>query len=417
MGPAAAARPRRAARAAFLLVGCGGVKLIGRPRKDRPSHDRPARPPRPPPRASAQAAAAGPAAHYRVFPYLVRSAGREADSCVESSHPRERFPLAPVVQDEGGAHGPRRYLVFPSRARLWAHVRALPPGARTMHEVIPGGCAQRIKLDLDVPGHALDALSDETLAACLGREYFPPGGAAAAPASAETEQLVLELLGEAPPGPPPPPPPAAEAPEAPGAPAGEDAAAKLQRAREAKMAAILDFILDALLAELYHLYYAVAPVAATRRDLAVADSSGATREGFKFSYHVLVLTHALADNEEAAGFTAWLAESLPAPIRGLLDRKVNSRLQHFRLALCEKPGSSRPKLLPRALAERLGTAAVGAEDTLVLAPPEMRVLPRLFALDAAADGGGGPRGAAPPAGGLRDRQCYKSEKERKLWVS
>ena len=200
----------------------------------------------------------------------------------------------PVVQDESDG---RRYLAFESRAGLWEYTRSLPAPQRCLHEVVPGGCAQRLKLDVDVPAHKLDAISLDTLRACLGDERVAL--LTAGRPDPGIESFIDELLGPA---------------EAPAA--AEPPAAALHRERAQKMEAILGYALDRLIDELYLTYYAIEDISTTRQDLIVAESSGLTSDGWKFSYHVIVAPYAVADNEEAQGFTQSFLEGLPGESRG-----------------------------------------------------------------------------------------------------
>ncbi len=148
--------------------------------------------------------------------------------------------------------------------------------------------------------------------------------------------------------------------------------------RDAKASAALNLIIDTFLHTLYSEYVAVDDVAATREDLAVSDSSGADGATWKYSYHGVVLPYAVADCEEAREFTAVVVAALPPLLRPLIDATVNKRLQNFRLAGNAKAGSARVKTFSPALARQLGTAAAAPDETMIVAPPGMRVLARIF---------------------------------------
>ena len=132
-------------------------------------------------------------------------------------------------------------------------------------------------------------------------------------------------------------------------------------------------------------------VSATRQDLVVFDSSGETRAGWKHSFHILVAPYAVANNEEAKGFTAGVLESLPRGVRALVDPQVNKSIQNFRVAGSTKPGSRRVK----KITTRYGTADLPRERTTVRAEPGTRILQRLRTEET-------PEGVVRLVGGGRD---------------
>lgn len=303
---------------------------------------------------------------YEVFRYLVRrDRGADDAEAVENRYSLATLASRPVVQDEGRGH---RYLVFRDRAALWAYIESLPTNERSLHEVVFGGSPQRLKLDIDVPAHKLDAISQETLRACLGSDRACAATAGTEPEpDPAAEGFLAELLDEM----SPEPEPKVAAPP-------ESAADALRRERDTKMAAILEFILDRFADELFMAYYALEDVTTTRQDLIVAESSGRTAEGWKYSYHVIVAPYAVPDNEEARELTRHFLDGLPEPLRRLVDGGVNKKLQNFRLALNSKPGAERFKVVTAATAAALGTLMVDPAETMISAPSGMRVLPRVF---------------------------------------
>src|SRR5579863_3022821 len=195
---------------------------------------------------------------YEVFSYLVsRDRGTDAAESVEDRYTLATLANRPVVQDE---HSGRRYLVFKDRKDLWEHIQRLPDDQRCFHEVIFGKQPQRLKFDLDVPAHKLDAISEETLRACLGEEKVIML-ASDDPPDPEIESMIDDLLGGD--------EDASEHPQ------GKDTAdAVLKRGRDRKMATILEYLIDRLVDELFMAYYAVEDVTTTRQDIIVAESSG-----------------------------------------------------------------------------------------------------------------------------------------------
>lgn len=74
----------------------------------------------------------------------------------------------------------------------------------------------------------------------------------------------------------------------------------------------------------------------TKKDFIVTDSSGPTEKGLKRSYHVILFTHAVKDNEEAKYITKLVCDKLPS-IK-FIDQGVNKRIQSFRLLGSAKNG-------------------------------------------------------------------------------
>jgi hypothetical protein len=288
------------------------------------------------------------------FQYLTtdsaRGAERGPDNTVGARFRRADLARRPVIRDELN----NKYLVFESRAEFGRWYRELPAPERACHEVVFGWAPQRLKFDVDAAAHKLDALSDTVLAAAL-----PPPD--------ELGEELAEFLGfDAPP-------------------------LTAEETRAARIRAIVGVLIEAILDELYIAYYAVEDIAATRDALAVTDSSGPTRDGWKYSYHVLVMPFYVADNEEAREFTDRVLERLPPPLRAFVDAGVNKSTQNFRLAGSAKPGTGRFKVPTAAFGTRL--VDDDATALLVTAPPGARVLARVYT-DA---GDSAKRAARPPS--------------------
>ncbi len=154
---------------------------------------------------------------------------------------------------------------------------------------------------------------------------------------------------------------------------------KLSHDAAAEIRAIMDRLIEAILDEFYEAYYGHVPAPLGRAGLAVTDSCGATPAGIKYSYHIVVVPHYVANCEEAREFTARVIERLPPAMRPYVDPDVNKRIQNFRLAGSAKLGSGRYKLATQAAAELFGTAA-GAmpHELLVRAPVGAPTLPRVY---------------------------------------
>ena len=334
------------------------------------------------------------------FQYLVRKDGRNGEETVEGRYARADLARKPVVRDELN----RKYLVFGSRDELFSWYRKVPAAERCWHEVVFGFMPQRLKFDVDMPAHKLDAIPDR----CFERgdsAVAEPWPEAAEPQAARvsTDDYLASILGgeaEAEAEPQPVPQPAdlidallqgfPEEPllavaeeEEPAAAAG--ATTEERPGRDAKAGFVVDELIEAVLDELHVAYYGIDDICPTRKDLAVTDSSGPTPDGgWKYSYHVLVLPYAVPDNEEASELTARVLERLPPAIRPFVDPGVNRRIQNFRLPESSKPGTGRVKRATPEAAARFGTAAgVPTEGLLVAASSGMRILQRAYTEDGA----------------------------------
>lgn len=333
------------------------------------------------------------------FRYLTRQgrgkapAERGPNEAVEARYKRADLVKRPVIRDELR----NRYLVFESRQEFLDWYALVPEAERCCHEVVFGFMPQRLKFDVDAPAHKLDALPEATLAAALQAaaetlidESSLPGDAAASRAD-DLGEYIEELLAGDPDEDPleailrAPTPDRAPTPAAAAAPPEE-------AARAAKIRAVVGLLIEAILDELYVGYYGVEDILPSREDLAVTDSSGPTATGWKYSFHIIALPYAVADNEEAREFTARVLERLPAPIRAFVDPDVNKKTQNFRLAGSAKPGTGRYKRATAEAARVFGTAAnVGLEDLFVTAPSGARVLQRVYTDAGAAAAGRGRR--------------------------
>ena len=282
----------------------------------------------------------------KEFKYLRPAAGRQDQDVVCANYSNSDLSVRAVVRDTSR----NCFLVFQDWPAFWAWRRAYA-GPACFDEVVFGWTPQLLKFDVDAPAHLVDALD-------------PPAAAGAA-SNADVAALFGFDLDEEDAG----------VPEV----ASADAAAAL---RSAKMDSAMSQILDAVLDELHAAYCGLDVVTATRDDLVVLDASGPAEGSWKYSFHVLVLLHAVANNEEAKGLTDRVLARLPAGLRPLLDAGVNKSVQNFRLPGSSKPGSARVLEVSTAY----GTAAVPHEVAVVRAAPGARVLARL--LTAAVEGGG-----------------------------
>lgn len=284
------------------------------------------------------------------FPYLKGGNGRDASEALgdhfrldELSASSGRF----VIRDE--YH--RVYRVFPSEAAFWSWRDTVPPSEQCFDEVIFGSFPQHLKFDIDAPSHKIDAIPIEVVRAFAGACAFKAEDQKALDAYVAN---ILDIDDDAPPEP----------------------HASPEAQRELKVDAIIGGLIDTILDEIQGAWFGLDDVAATRDDIIVAESSGPSGADYKFSFHLIVAPYAVANNEEAKGFTARVLDQLPAPIRALVDPQVNKSIQNFRL-----PGSSKPTAGPRrvkALTPRFRTADLPREESIIRARPSTRILSRLY---------------------------------------
>jgi hypothetical protein len=284
------------------------------------------------------------------FKYLVNK-DREYDRgspSVESVYSLDALVSRPVLRDELT----QRFLVFESRKELLEWYARVPEADRCFHEVVFGRHKQRLKFDVDAPAVKLDMIPDDV---------FSDLGSLCA----DGDSYISELLGED----------SAETSEA------EDITFARRAPRLSasdKALAVVSMLANAILDELYVAYYALEDLYPTREDLVVSESCGPTADGWKYSFHVLVLSWFVEDHVEAAEFTARVLSRLPPQVRGCVDTAVNKRVQCFRLEGSAKAGSRRYKRVSQELAAKLGTAVRPLDDLFVTAPRGARALPRVF---------------------------------------
>src|SRR4051812_24766641 len=121
---------------------------------------------------------------HETFQYLTSvgrgGAARAPGESVESRYDRKRLEGRVVVRDEYA----NLYRVFRSRGGFLEWYAGVPEAERCAHEVVFGHAPQRLKFDIDAPGHKLDA---HALSAFEGGRECARGGAdeAAGPSAEE----------------------------------------------------------------------------------------------------------------------------------------------------------------------------------------------------------------------------------------
>ncbi|GFR91538.1 BA71V-F1055L [Elysia marginata] len=303
--------------------------------------------------------------HARGFPFLKKGPGRAAADVLEANYRFDELETRPVIRDE--YH--RVYRVFPDWKDFWAWRDTIAPREQCFDEVIFGNAPQRLKFDIDAPGYKIDALSFSDVEAFTGKI----GGRAAPSATHhhyEHDDDISALL--------------ADFFDTEEAPAAKDElqpnAGRSADNRQAKVDGIIDGLIEVIMDELQSAWYGLDSVAISRDDIIVMESSGPSGGDWKFSFHLLVAPYAVANNEEAKGFTARVLAQLPAAIHGFVDPQVNKSLQNFRLPGSSKPNTGRVK----RITSRFGTAQAPREAAIVRASPrETCILTRLYTEESA----------------------------------
>ena len=293
----------------------------------------------------------------RGFHYLKGGPDRDTADVLEANYRLPDLRTRPVIRDE--FH--RVYRVFEDWADFWAWRDTVPPREQCHDEVVFGDMPQHLKFDIDAPGHKIDAITLSAVEAFAGTD----GGLDPATRQ-ELDVYVTALLSD-------------DSDEDDGK-AAPDPAAQSAAERQAKVDGLIHGLIEVILDELQGSWYGLDDIVTTRDDIIVMEASGQSGADWKFSFHLVVAPYAVANNEEAKGFTARVLDQLPAAIRELVDPQVNKSLQNFRLPGSSKPNTGRVK----QITTRFGTADLPREEAVIRARPGARVLARIFTED---DGG------------------------------
>lgn len=112
----------------------------------------------------------------------------------------------------------------------------------------------------------------------------------------------------------------------------------------------------------------------TKNDFIVTTSSGETDKGYKHSYHIILFTHALADNIEAKFITDNVISILPEEYKKYVDKTVNKSIQNFRILYSSKCNSNREKVICRDYKSYITPTLL---DTLIVPFKGIHVLDKL----------------------------------------
>ena len=321
------------------------------------------------------------ASNNRIFRYLFEGAGKNLEETVENNFTIEELKSSFVVRDEANAG----YRVFASSKKFWDWMYKLPKEEKCLHEVIFGTMTQRLKFDIDMMSDQIDMLPT-SIFQLIKHQKVPTGDACVIDAhlNQEMESFIDELLNDM--------PVSSDVPKIADIPADTSADTPADTSadtsadtpaipvisafeeRSEKVVAIINFLLETILDELYIQYFTVGEhIGATRKDLIVTDSCGMVKEKgvYKYSFHVIIIPYGVINNDEAKGFTASVINRLPVVLRQFIDPQVNKSVQNFRITNCSKLGSDRVK----KVTTKYETAAARPEDTLIRVPGIRKLTP------------------------------------------
>lgn len=132
-------------------------------------------------------------------------------------------------------------------------------------------------------------------------------------------------------------------------------------------------LLDTIIHCINELYYGVDDITLQRKDFIITESSGETDNGYKYSYHIILYTYAVANNREAKYITSNIIELLPIKYRSYVDINVNKSIQNFRILGSSKCNSTRIKKITHTFKTSDGTLT----DTMIVPFNGIRTLSQL----------------------------------------
>lgn len=140
---------------------------------------------------------------------------------------------------------------------------------------------------------------------------------------------------------------------------------------------IVNFILDSSIEVIKELYYCIDDVYLSRNNFIVTDSSGPTSTGYKQSYHIILYTYAVANNNEAKYITDAILKIVPNHYKKYIDLNINKSIQSFRLLYSTKCNSERTKVISNKFKTHQGNLL----DTMIVPFNGIKVLSILNEID------------------------------------
>ncbi|AIY22397.1 replication [African swine fever virus] len=143
---------------------------------------------------------------------------------------------------------------------------------------------------------------------------------------------------------------------------------------------ILDMIINVIIDVFYETYSLPYNINLTREQILLTDSIGLNKKReLKYSFHIILYTYSVLNNNEAKAFTSKVLENLPKHVYPFVDPQVNKSIQNFRIIGSHKKGSMRVKMFNEELAEVFETSTTTKKsDTLIATPFETTCLPCIF---------------------------------------
>lgn len=138
---------------------------------------------------------------------------------------------------------------------------------------------------------------------------------------------------------------------------------------------ILDMIINVIMDVFYETYSLPYNINLTREQILLTDSIGLNKKReLKYSFHIILYTYSVLNNNEAKVFTSKVLENLPKHVYPFVDPQVNKSIQNFRIIGSHKKGSMRVKMFNEELAEVFETSTTTKKsDTLIATPLKRRV--------------------------------------------
>lgn len=136
---------------------------------------------------------------------------------------------------------------------------------------------------------------------------------------------------------------------------------------------IVNCILDTSIKVMKDIYYCIDDIQLSRNDFIVTDSSGLTPKGYKQSYHIILFTYAVANNNEAKYIMDSIMKLIPDKYKPHIDLNVNKSIQNFRLLHSTKCNSDRIKVVSNKFNTCIGTLL----DTMIVPFQGIKVLSQL----------------------------------------
>lgn len=106
---------------------------------------------------------------------------------------------------------------------------------------------------------------------------------------------------------------------------------------------ILNIIIKTIIDTINTMYRIIDNIVISNKDLIVTESSGITDKGYKYSFHIIIFTYAVYNNNEVKNITESVINNLPNEYKSYIDKNTSKSIQNFRLLHSTKINSDRCK--------------------------------------------------------------------------